>query len=185
MISKMLNYNQIKQMPIMKKILLAVVFALGAFFLYSYTIKEDDVAFKKEALENKLITADGSQMAFGEILKKYEGKTIVIDVWASWCSDCVKGMPKVKALQQQFPDATYLFVSMDKTPEAWKKGIDKHSVVGEHYLAADGMKGVFGKAISLDWIPRYMVVDKTGKIALFKAIEADDEKLIETLKTLK
>ena len=43
------------------------------------------------------------------------------------------------------------------------------------------MKGVFGKAVKLNWIPRYMVVDKTGKIALFKAIEADDEKLIETL----
>jgi hypothetical protein len=26
-----------------------------------------------------------------------------------------------------------------------------------------------------------MVVDKTGKIALFRAIEADDPKLIETL----
>jgi hypothetical protein len=30
-----------------------------------------------------------------------------------------------------------------------------------------------------------MVVDKNGKIALFKAIEADDAKLIETLKNLK
>jgi len=44
------------------------------------------------------------------------------------------------------------------------------------------MKGVFGSSINLDWIPRYMIVDKEGKIALFKAIEADDEKLIATLK---
>lgn len=168
----------------MKKLLLALVLALGACFMYSYTTKEDDIAFKKEALENKLITADGSQLAFGDILKKYHGKTIVIDVWASWCSDCVKGMPKVKALQAQYPDVTYLFVSMDKTPDGWKKGIEKHNVIGEHYMATDGMKGVFGKSIALDWIPRYMVVDKNGKIALFKAIEADDEKLTQTLKTL-
>lgn len=169
----------------MKKILLTVVFALAAFALYSYTTKEDETVFKKEALENKLVTAEGNQMAFGEILNKYKGQTVVIDVWASWCSDCVKGMPKVKALQEQFPDATYLFVSMDKTPEAWKKGIEKHNIVGEHYLATDGMKGVFGKAISLDWIPRYMVVDKDGQIALFKAIEADDDKLIDILNTVK
>jgi hypothetical protein len=52
-------------------------------------------------------------------------------------------------------------------------------------MATDGMKGIFGKSIDLNWIPRYMVVDKKGKIALFRAIEADDTKLIETLKTLK
>lgn len=169
----------------MKKILLFAVFALAAFVIYSYTNRQDDKAFKKEALENKMVALDGSSIAFKDILKKYKGKTIVIDVWASWCSDCIKGMPKVKALQTQFPDVTYLFVSMDKTPEAWKKGIEKYEVVGEHYMATDGMKGVFGKSIDLNWIPRYMVIDKKGKIALFRAIEADDTKLIETLKTLK
>ncbi|CAM3546934.1 TlpA family protein disulfide reductase [Flavobacterium saliperosum] len=169
----------------MKKILLLAVFALAAFVIYSYTNRQDDKAFKKEALENKMVALDGSSIAFKDILKKYKGKTIVIDVWASWCSDCIKGMPKVKALQTQFPDVTYLFVSMDKTPEAWKKGIEKYEVVGEHYMATDGMKGVFGKSIDLNWIPRYMVIDKKGKIALFRAIEADDTKLIETLKTLK
>ena len=94
-------------------------------------------------------------------------------------------MPKVKALQEKYPDATYLFISMDKTYEAWLKGIAKYDVKGEHYLTSDGMKGVFGKSISLDWIPRYMIVDKTGKIALYKVIEADDEKLIKTLESLK
>lgn len=169
----------------MKKILLLAVFALVAFVIYSYTNRQDDKAFRKEALENQMIALDGSSIAFKNILKKYKGKTVIIDVWASWCSDCIKGMPKVKALQTQFPDATYLFISMDKTPEAWKKGIEKYEVMGEHYMATDGMKGVFGKSIDLNWIPRYMVVDKKGKIALFRAIEADDNKLIETLKTLK
>jgi thiol-disulfide isomerase/thioredoxin len=141
--------------------------------------------FKKEALESIMVSAANESISFQEVLKKYEGKTIVIDVWASWCSDCIAGMPKVKALQQQFPDATYLFISMDKNYESWTKGISKYDVQGEHYLTSDGMKGIFGKSINLSWIPRYIVVDKTGKIALFKAIEADDEKLIATLNKLK
>ena len=49
----------------------------------------------------------------------------------------------------------------------------------------DGMKGVFGKAIDLDWIPRYIIVDKTGKIVLYRAIETDFDKINETLKSLK
>lgn len=147
--------------------------------------QKEETTFKKEGLKNVMITKENQPITFTEILKKYKGKTIVIDVWASWCSDCIKGMPKVKILQEKYPDATYLFISMDKTYEAWLKGIDKYEVKGEHYLTPDGMKGVFGKSINLDWIPRYMVVDKTGKIALYKVIEADDEKLIKTLESLK
>jgi thiol-disulfide isomerase/thioredoxin len=145
----------------------------------------NETEFKKEALENLMLTTSNDKITFQEILNKYESQTIVVDVWASWCSDCIKGMPKVKALQEKYPDATYLFISMDKTYEAWVKGIEKYEVKGEHYMATDGMKGIFGKSINLDWIPRYMVVDKDGKIALYKVIEADDKKLIKTLGSFK
>ena len=94
-------------------------------------------------------------------------------------------MPKVKELQEKNPEVTFLFISMDKSYESWLKGIEKYEVRGEHYLTADGMKGVFGKSIDLDWIPRYMVVNKKGKIALYKVIEADDKKLIKTLELVK
>lgn len=164
----------------MKKILVLLL----PIITFLSCAQENKTAFDTAALTNVMLTPEGESIAFQDILKKYKGKTIIIDVWASWCSDCIKGMPKVKALQNNFPDATYLFISMDKTPEAWKKGIDKYEVNGEHYMATDGMKGIFGKSINLDWIPRYMIVDKTGKIALYKAIEADDSKLIETLKKL-
>ncbi|UOK41885.1 MULTISPECIES: TlpA family protein disulfide reductase [Flavobacterium] len=164
----------------MNKFLAILFFALTLSSCAQGTQK----TFKKEALKNEMVTLDGSSITFKDILKKYKGKPIVLDIWASWCSDCIKGMPKVKALQSQFPNVTYLFISMDKTQEAWQKGIQKHEVTGEHYMATDGMKGVFGKAIDLTWIPRYLVVDKKGKIALFNAIEADDLKLIETLKTI-
>jgi thiol-disulfide isomerase/thioredoxin len=147
--------------------------------------QKEETSFKKEGLENVMVTTENKPITFVEILKKYEGKTIVVDVWASWCSDCVKGMPKVKELQEKNPEVTFLFISMDKSYESWLKGIEKYEVRGEHYLTADGMKGVFGKSIDLDWIPRYMVVDKKGKIALYKVIEADDEKLIKTLESLK
>ncbi len=164
----------------MKKIIALLTIALSI----TSCSNAQETEFKKEALENVMTTTENKSITFQEILEKYKGQTVVVDVWASWCSDCIKGIPKVKALQEQFPEATYLFISMDKNYEAWIKGISKYKVKGEHYLTSDGMKGVFGKSINLDWIPRYMVIDKTGKIALFKVIEADDNKLTETLKKL-
>ena len=147
--------------------------------------QKEETSFKKEGLENLMVTTENKPITFAEILKKYEGTTIVIDIWASWCSDCVKGMPKVKALQEKYPEVTFLFISMDKSYESWLYGIQKYEVKGEHFLTSDGMKGVFGKSINLDWIPRYMVVDKTGKIALYKVIEADDKRLFQVLESLK
>lgn len=165
----------------MKKILSLFVVAISSISCS----QAQQTEFKAEALSNTMKTIENEDITFQEILNKYPGKTIVIDVWASWCSDCIKGMHKVKSLQEKYPKVTYLFLSVDKNFESWITGIEKHNVLGEHFLISDGMKGIFGKSINLSWIPRYMVVDKTGKISLFKVIEADDKELIETLEKLK
>jgi thiol-disulfide isomerase/thioredoxin len=142
-------------------------------------------SFPKESLNENLLSLDGNQTPFKEILKKHQGKTIVIECWASWCGDCVKAMPKIKELQSNNPEVDYVFISMDKAVDKWKIGVEKHELKGDHYMANDQMKGVFGKSIDLDWIPRYIIVDKTGKIVLYRAIETDFETINSTLKSLK
>nr|WP_315239031.1 TlpA disulfide reductase family protein [uncultured Flavobacterium sp.] len=161
-----------------------LVILLIAFATFSCTNAQKN-SFSEEALSQKLLSTDESQVVFKEILNKYKGKTLAIEVWASWCGDCVKAMPKVKELQANNPDVSYLFISADKTADKWKIGIEKHQLKGDHYMMNDGMKGVFGKSIDLDWIPRYIILDKTGKIVLYRAIETDFDKINETLKSLK
>ncbi|WPO77584.1 TlpA disulfide reductase family protein [Flavobacterium sp. KACC 22761] len=164
----------------MKQLALVVI----AFITFSCT-QAQKKEFSKEALSEKLLASNDKQVAFEKILKKYKGKTLVIEVWASWCGDCVKAMPKVKELQANNPDVSYLFISADKTADKWKAGIEKHELKGDHYMMNDGMKGLFGKAIDLDWIPRYIIVDKKGNIVLYRAIETDFDKINEALKSLK
>jgi thiol-disulfide isomerase/thioredoxin len=166
----------------MKKIIALLVGFLA--FSCSNT-KTEKTTFSKEALSETLLATDGSQVAFQDILKKHEGKTMVIEMWASWCKDCVKAMPKIKELQANNPDVDYVFISMDKTADKWITGIDKHELKGDHFMANDQQQGVFGSAIDLDWIPRYIIVDKTGKIVLYRAIETDFDKINETLAALK
>lgn len=140
--------------------------------------------FSEKALSTTLLSLDGSQIAFKNILKKHEGKTVLIEFWAAWCGDCVKNMPKIKEIQTNNPNVDYVFLSADKTAESWKKGIEKHQVTGDNYMINDGNKGEFAKTIDLDWIPRYIIIDKTGAIITYKAIETDFEKVNETLKSL-
>jgi thiol-disulfide isomerase/thioredoxin len=160
------------------------IFAILVTFAIVSCSNAQKPKFPKEALSETLLAIDGGQVAFKDILKKYKGKTLLIEVWASWCGDCVKAMPKLKELQTNNPDVAYLFISMDKTADKWKDGIAKHDIKGDHFMANDQMKGVFGKAIDLDWIPRYIIIDKTGKIVLYRAIETDFEKINATLKDL-
>lgn len=164
----------------MKKII-----CLLSVVLFNISCTQAQTEFKEAATDYKMQSLTGEEVQFKRILRQNYGKITVIEVWASWCSDCVKNMNKIKELQAANPDLNYVFLSVDKTPEAWKKGIEKHEIQGTHYLIADGMKGVFGKAIDLDWIPRYIVLDKNGKIVLYKAIETDFDKINETIKSLK
>lgn len=140
--------------------------------------------FSDESLSKKLTTPENTEVTFKELLKKHKGKVTVIEVWASWCSDCVKAMPKVKEMQANNPNVDYVFISMDKAFDKWQKGIEHHELKGDHYWVVDGMKGEFGKSINLDWIPRYIVLDKTGNVAIYRAIETDFDKINEQLKKL-
>lgn len=166
----------------MKKVFLSLLIILGTISCSQAQKTE----FSKEALAEKLVTLDGKEISFQDILAKHKGKTLVLDFWASWCSDCIKAMPKVEDMIAKNPKADYVFISLDKTADKWKTGIEKYKLnSGDHYLVKDGMKGTFGKAVDLDWIPRYIVIDKKGKIVIYRAIETDFDKINATLKKLK
>ena len=163
----------------MKKIVFIVIVTL-----FSFSTVAQEITFSKEALADTLKTLDNSEKTFSEILNTYKGKTILIDVWAGWCKDCVGGLPKVKKLQKKNKNVVFLFLSLDKTSESWKKAIDVFKIKGEHYFIQSGWKGALCSSIDLDWIPRYMIVNPEGKINLFKAVKADDEKIENILQGL-
>lgn len=140
--------------------------------------------FSDEALLQKLISTTGNDSNLDKIIAQNKGKVVLIEVWASWCGDCIKNLPKVKEMQQNLKDVSFVFLSCDKSNDAWLKGIEKHELSGQHYFIPDGMKGDFAKTIDLTWIPRYIILDKNGKIALYNAVETDNEKVYQILKKL-
>lgn len=164
----------------MKKILLILSIVMTTISCTNAQEKQ----FSEEALNGQITNLEGTEIAFRDIIEKHKGKTILIEVWASWCSDCVKAMPKLKEIQKENPDVDYVFISMDKSFEKWNEGIKKHEVEGDHYWVNDekGMKGSFGQSIDLDWIPRYIVVNKEGSVDLYRAIEKDFDKITKALK---
>ena len=163
----------------MKKIFLLLIIVF-------VSCSEDPKEFSEEANLEMLIGLDDSKITLREVLYQQKGKKIFIDVWASWCKDCIAGFPKVKELQKEFPDVVFLFLSVDISNPSWKRAIEKYNLVGEHYNLPKGMnEGDFVDFINLNWISRYMVIDEKGQIQLFKATDPSDKKIIKALKHAK
>jgi thiol-disulfide isomerase/thioredoxin len=159
-----------------KKILVALLFV----WILSCN-KETPTQFSDAALQEQLVTVHGETITFESILEKHKGKTILITIWATWCRDCNEELPRIKAVQGEKNEVVYVFLSLDRTLEKWKKGISKFEIKGDHYFMPAGWNGPFVDFIDLDWITRYMVVDAQGTIKLFKAIKINNKHLRESL----
>lgn len=150
--------------------------------------EKDKTEFSKEALAQKIQDIEGNITTVGEIFDRHSGKVIFLDIWATWCADCITGFPELKKIQKKYPDAVYIFFSLDRIgkEEVWKNGIEKYQIGGEHYWFNTDWKNDFDNFIDLNWIPRYMVIDQTGRIAHYYSVHADDPRMIQVLeKTLK
>ena len=50
-----------------------------------------------------------------------KGKTVVIELFATWCGPCHQSIPHVTELQKQFPDVIIIGVSTSDTPEVCQR----------------------------------------------------------------
>jgi len=148
---------------------------IGCNFQYPTT-------FSEEALNDSFFDLNNKSIQFKEILNKNKGKKIVINVWASWCRDCVVGIPDLKEFQENNPEVKTVFISSDRSLFSWKKAIQKYDIKGEHYFMKNGLNSAFGDFLNSNWIPRYLVVNKNGTIGLFKAKKITDKRTVEALK---
>lgn len=162
----------------MKNSLLAILFVTTLLSCQNRV----ETQFSDAALNDEFVALNGDSVLFKTILEKHQGRTVFIDVWASWCKDCLVGLPSVKKLQVDYPEVDFVYLSLDKTQKAWKKGVDKLDIKGDHYFMQSGWKGAMGTFLDLDWIPRYMIIDKQGGIKVFKAIKTSDITLLNNLK---
>ena len=69
-----------------------IIFLCINTFLNCQSISKEK--FSEEALQDQFINFDGNSVSFKSILDKHIGRDILIDVWASWCKDCIKKSSK-------------------------------------------------------------------------------------------
>jgi len=159
----------------MKKIFLLIICTISIG-----CAKNKKKPFTNATLNSKLTTVKNTQVTLKDIIAKYKGKTIIIDVWASWCGDCIAGLPDLKSIQKKYSKAEYVFISLDSNQKAWKRGIKKYHITGQHYFAPGGWKSDFAKSDNIKWIPTYILISPNGDI-VYRDKKASSSKFLKTL----
>jgi thiol-disulfide isomerase/thioredoxin len=117
----------------------------------------------------------GRELTLRNILDRYKGKQVVVDIWASWCRDCILSVPKLRDLKNEGDqNIIYLMLSIDKDDTKWKSAITRFNIPGEHYRIKGDWNNPLGNYIVLDWVPRYMILDKSGRIVKPKATNSEE-----------
>jgi len=83
---------------------------------------QDKIEKKPVRLDFKLYDQEGNVIEVSQL----RGKTIFINIWASWCPPCIAEMPGINKLYQQLkddPNIKFLMISVD---EEQKKALELH-----------------------------------------------------------
>lgn len=116
-------------------------------------------------------------------LKEFKGKYVFIDVWASWCYPCRKEYPYLEELIGKFEGKNIVFVGISCDNMEWKWRGQALSMAGSQWwLAGDES---FVKAFRADRIPRFILLDRKGRVLQLEMTRPSKPETVETLSKLK
>ncbi|HYH15093.1 MAG TPA: TlpA disulfide reductase family protein [Flavisolibacter sp.] len=136
---------------------------------------------KLRPLSNSLLAADGqTKMLLEDLLAQYKGKFVFIDLWASWCLPCLQEMPSFKKIMEVYSKDKVVFItlSVENDTVSWRRALYKYGMeTGNHFLLKDAVKTAFYKSLQPKTIPRYVLINKKGKIIYSDAPSPSDPAL--------
>ncbi|MDX9881736.1 MAG: TlpA disulfide reductase family protein [Prolixibacteraceae bacterium] len=114
----------------------------------------------------------------GEYLKlsSLRGKVVLIDFWASWCGPCRRENPYVVNTYNTYKDKKFkngdgfavFSVSLDKSKEAWMKGIKDDNLSWDYHVSdLGGWQSKYAGVYGVSRIPSNFLIDGDGVIVGF------------------
>lgn len=164
------SFGQYFQSPSLK----SRVDALGAK-LYITTAGGKAVDFTFEDQSGKMVS-----------LSDFKGKVVVLDIWATWCAPCKAEIPFLKKLDAELHGKDVVFVSIStdeqKDKEKWLKMVSDMKLSGVQ-LYAGGFVNKVTDFYKITTIPRFIVIDREGKLINPNSPRPSEPKLKALLET--
>ncbi|MBN2092003.1 TlpA family protein disulfide reductase [candidate division KSB1 bacterium] len=93
----------------------------------------------------------------------FKGKVQIIDLWATWCPPCRKGIPELMELQEKYKadGLEIIGIALDNTIDPVKEFA---TTTKFNYTVVFGNRKIANLYGRIEAIPTTFIVDKTGKV---------------------
>ncbi|PKV64932.1 AhpC/TSA family protein [Polaribacter sp. Hel1_33_78] len=150
-----------------KKLLVILLISLGFISCKKEVVKE--TSKEKNLQVSSVKTYTYSELK--PLLEKNDGKTYIVNFWATWCAPCVKELPYFEKIKKEYDDKNVevLLVSLDFPKQVEKKlipFINKRKLNSKVVLLDDINEDVWIKAIDENWsgaIPATLIYNKNKR----------------------
>jgi uncharacterized protein (TIGR03435 family) len=117
----------------------------------------------------------------GEIpnLRKFHGRTVVLDFWATWCGPCVASMPHMNELVKNLDPAKFTFIAMDDEDESVVAAFLSKRTISS--IVALDVAGATFRSYGVSSRPATVVIDPQGNVTLVTQPGALTAQLLQSI----
>lgn len=97
-------------------------------------------------------------------LRKYRGKVVLLDFWATWCTGCKEEIPSFVRLQQIYGPRGFAVIGVSLDEEGWpvlKPFLAAHSIPYRMLLGDQPT----ARSYAIENLPDTFLIDRRGRIA--------------------
>lgn len=169
-----------------KKTILTVIFAVAALVA--------GVVVQLTMRDSESVAQQAKPLAFGfpdvsgrmHSINEWQGKVLVINFWATWCTPCLKEIPEFIKLQSQYQDRGLQFVGI--SIEDKQAVLDYQKTIEINYpmlIAGDagiGLAQRLGNVINA--VPFTLIVNQSGQVVHHQLGELSVDELLKIVSPL-
>ena len=135
-----------------------IITAFGTLLALSTGSDKPDETDTNQILQEAVFTdLQGQEI----LMEDFSGKTVLIDIWETWCTPCIRSMPTLQQLMEDYPDD---FVVLAVSPGYMDSEDDVREFISNNEYDFEFVFGEdFTEALQVQSIPYKIYVNPSGE----------------------